>query len=371
MRSLAILADDLTGALDTAAPFATPSEPVHVSWLADALSGLPRIAFDTESRDIAATEAAQSATVALHRFGGAGLAFKKLDSLIRGNTFTETAACAASGVFRSVVIAPAFPEERRITRCGTQIAPGRDGLPTPVADLATGLRGRGVALTLVARGGRLPDCGVSLCDAETPDDLAAIARQGAGLEGPVLWCGSAGLARALGRGGRSRQPLLLADGPRLFVVGSPHPVALAQAARLRLMLESATAAVTGELCPTAAIAPAARALAAGRSAALVFAMPPVEAAEAEAVMTTTFAALARLPPPAVAVVVGGDTLYRLCRALAASSLIALGEWGPGIPMARIAGGAWDGTSIVTKSGAFADGDVLVRLLESPLEEECA
>jgi uncharacterized protein YgbK (DUF1537 family) len=368
---LAILADDLTGALDTAAPFATASEPVHVSWHEDALAAQPRIAFDTESRDLAAADAAACIAAALGRLGDGAISFKKLDSLIRGNTLIETTACIARGAYRSVVIAPAFPEQDRITRCGTQIAPGRDGLPTPVADLASGLRGGGVALALVERGGRLPDRGVSLCDAETPDDLAAIARQGAGLEGPVLWCGSAGLARALGRGGRSGQPLRLPDGPRLFVVGSPHPVARAQAARLRLMLESATAAVTGELCPTAAIAPAARALSAGRSAALVFAMPPVAAAEAEAVMATTFAALARLPPPAVAVVVGGDTLYRLCRALAATSLIALGEWGPGIPMARIAGGAWDGTSIVTKSGAFAGSDVLVRLLESPLEEECA
>jgi uncharacterized protein YgbK (DUF1537 family) len=370
MRSLAILADDLTGALDTAAPFATSLEPVRVSWRDAPLSGEPRIAFDTESRDLAGDQAATRVASALTRFGDAGLRFKKLDSLIRGNTLIETATCTASLAFRSVVIAPAFPEQDRITRCGTQIAPGRNGRATPVADLASGLRQHGVALTLVQRGGTLPRRGISLCDAETSDDLAAIARQGADLDGPVLWCGSAGLARALGSSGSGGRSIRLGAGPRLFIVGSPHPVALSQAARLRTLLGEAMVAVTGDLPPTDTVAPAVRAIAAGQSGAITFAMPTLEAARVAAIMSNTFSALARSPAPPVVVVVGGDTLFRLCRATAATSLLAIGEWAPGVPMARIAGGAWDGTSIVTKSGAFADSDVLVRLLEGPSKEEC-
>jgi uncharacterized protein YgbK (DUF1537 family) len=370
VRSLAILADDLTGALDTAAPFATPSEPVRVSWREDALAGSSRIALDTESRDIAPSEAAKRVASALARFGGADVSFKKLDSLIRGNTLAETAACAASAAFGSIVIAPAFPEEARITRCGTQIAPGRDGSPTAVADLVAGLRERGVVPTLVHRGGRLPERGVSVCDADTPGDLAAIVRQGAHVDGPVLWCGSAGLARALGHVRHGDRAMTLPDGPRLFIAGSPHPVTLSQVARLAAALGDDTAAVTGESCPTSAIAPATRALAAGRSAAIVLALPPVDATRARDVMVATFAAVSRLAPPAAVVVVGGDTTFRLCHALAATSLLALGECAAGVAMSRIAGGTWNGTSIVTKSGAFAGSDALTRLLETPSEEAC-
>ena len=129
--------------------------------------------------------------------------------------------------------------------------------------------------------------------------------------------------------------------------------------------------MTGETDPAAAIAPATRALAEGRCAAVVFALPDMPGARAEAIMAAAFAALAVTPPPAVLVVVGGDTAFRLCRALGAASLLALGEWAPGVPLAQIAGGAWDGIRTVTKSGAFADRDVLLRLLEQPSKDQHA
>jgi uncharacterized protein YgbK (DUF1537 family) len=53
---------------------------------------------------------------------------------------------------------------------------------------------------------------------------------------------------------------------------------------------------------------------------------------------------------------------RLCTALAANRLDALGEWRPGIPVTRIAGGVWSGVTLVSKSGAFGTDDVLAALV---------
>ena len=125
MGRVAILADDLTGALDTAAPFAAKDDAVTVAWRKAAIAGRGAFAFDTETRRGSAEDATAAVLSCLPRLKDAGIGFKKLDSLMRGNTIEELAACAGSRDFASVVIAPAFPEQGRITRGGRQIAPAR------------------------------------------------------------------------------------------------------------------------------------------------------------------------------------------------------------------------------------------------------
>ena len=67
------------------------------------------------------------------------------------------------------------------------------------------------------------------------------------------------------------------------------------------------------------------------------------------------------------VVIGGDTLYRLCQAMGADSLAAIGEWSPGVPVSRIVGGAWHGAALISKSGAYGDPDLLTRILDNAME----
>ena len=114
--NLRIVADDLTGALDTAAPLAALGGPLPVFWRRDAIpAAVTSFALDTESRDLPPAPAAW-----LDAFADAGLAYKKIDSQLRGNTVEEIAACLASGRFASAVIAPAFPAQQRITRDARQ-----------------------------------------------------------------------------------------------------------------------------------------------------------------------------------------------------------------------------------------------------------
>ena len=63
-------------------------------------------------------------------------------------------------------------------------------------------------------------------------------------------------------------------------------------------------------------------------------------------------------------VVGGDTLLALCRALGANSLVsetALARTGWGC--ARLSGGAWDGVLCHTRSGAFGNENDLFEVMK--------
>ena len=178
MGRVAILADDLTGALDTAAPFAIEGDAVTVAWQKGAVSGRAAFAFDTETRRADAADASIRVLACLSQLRAADISFKKLDSLMRGNTFAELAVCAESGAFASVVIAPAFPEQGRITRGGRQIAPGyADCRPFDI-DVAGALAERHIPVRIVARGEAPPEQGITVCDAETGADLARLAETG-------------------------------------------------------------------------------------------------------------------------------------------------------------------------------------------------
>ena len=67
------------------------------------------------------------------------------------------------------------------------------------------------------------------------------------------------------------------------------------------------------------------------------------------------------PAPATLAVVGGDTLLALCRSTAATALQAGPSPWPGWGQARLLDGRWQGTRLLTRSGAFGDADDLLAL----------
>jgi len=79
------------------------------------------------------------------------------------------------------------------------------------------------------------------------------------------------------------------------------------------------------------------------------------------VLTTAVSCLER---PRSLVVTGGATLHRLVGVLGARALLVTGEPLPGVPRSLLQGGAWDGAVVISKSGAFGDRGLLIRLLES-------
>ena len=370
MSRLRLLADDLTGALDTAAQFAGACGPVTVrfrndDWHAPASC----LAFDTATREADESRVAGEMWRLARFFAESSIAFRKLDSQLRGHPAFELERAFSLGGFASAVIAPAFPAQGRRTRGGVQQVRELDGGWQPVRpDFRRELAALGLEVTLAARPDAIAGTGVFLCDADTDQDLSAIVTAGKQLAPPILWCGSAGLARALAGAAPPVEPV--PGEPFLAIVGSGHPVTRAQLDRI----EDAHPELWIAVREGAAEADEVRGCIAARGAALVTFLLPDYMFDAEASrrLAAILAELApRLDRPEGLFVSGGETLRGLADAVDADAFEVTGEIAPGLPAARVCGGRWDGVELVSKSGGFGAPDLLARLLAragAPLEE---
>ena len=357
MGRVGILADDLTGALDAAAPYATLQKPVRVVWPDAAPKLAGSFVIDSETRHSSPRIATERVARALPALCPCDIAFKKIDSQLRGNTLAELRACCGSGLFGTIVIAPAFPEQGRVTRGGRQFLRSLNGTWSPASgDLVSHL----MPSRLIGSRGELAGGGVAVCDAETDADLVHVAGSHAQLKQPVLWIGSAGLARALGG------PIAGACRPaarrRLVVTGSCHPIVLQQVEVVRQTHADSVSAVTSPAGIATAVKRIGERLDQGLPALLAVAPEGNHSTFAEMLARDTFEQLTHLPPPEIVVAVGGDTLYRLCQSVGAADLAATGEWQPGIAVSAIADGLWAGVQVISKSGAFGGPGCLAGIM---------
>jgi D-threonate/D-erythronate kinase len=317
MARLRLLADDLTGALDSAARFVPLTGPVAIAWQHVAAEG--SLAIDSGTRDLPAETAGARIDRFAPSLSGGDPAFKKIDSLLRGHVALELAACMRW--FDHCVLAPAFPFQGRITRCGRQLARHGDDWRDTGVDLAAELRAHGIV--------------AHIRDAETDADLDAIVAEGRRLSGRVLWCGTGGLAGALAGPGLVPRPAL--PMPRLALIGSDHAVSRAQ-----------VAAVPPEF---------------QKSVVMCDLPPGTDRREARRRIGETFSLLLRrVQQPGTLFVTGGETLRDVCDALGVTHLEVDGELEPGVPTSLMHGGSWDGQRLVSKSGAFGDTGFIAGLL---------
>ena len=80
-------------------------------------------------------------------------------------------------------------------------------------------------------------------------------------------------------------------------------------------------------------------------------------------IAAAFAALLTfLDRPGTLFVAGGETMRQVCDCLGAERLDVDGEIVPGVPASILCGGRWDGLRVISKSGAFGDAGLLLRLL---------
>lgn len=353
-RALALIADDLTGALDTAAEFVALAGPVEVRW--DGAPDGANLAFDSGTREAGEAQAVARLTSLAPLLAGAAIAYKKVDSLLRGHVMAELAACWRLGLWDHCVIAPAFPFQGRVTRDGAQWAREGEGWRT-IADVEALAQAAGLDARRAAPDAPLAR-GVTIFDAQTDADLARVAARGRAADGRVLWCGSAGLAQALVGTAGAREDRLAR--PVLGLFGSDQAVTARQLAacgqlwsRLPGGDADSAAALTQKL---------AREGAAFASLALPDGTPRAQAA---ARISQDLGALARrLPRPGTLIVAGGETLRALCDALGATHLTATGQIEPGLPRSTLQGGRWDGLPVVSKSGAFGPDGLWRDLLLS-------
>ncbi|MGP1395463.1 MAG: four-carbon acid sugar kinase family protein [Inquilinaceae bacterium] len=349
---LVILADDLTGALDSACEFASEAAPVAVGW-----SGRPpatdRMAYSTESRDVSAAQAAALVRRAARSVRTRdALCFKKIDSVLRGHPVDELAAWLALGDFQVAIVAPAFADQGRLTVAGRQRMRSPEGAWVPVGpDLVAAMRSRGLPAFRSppsARPGRKVGRPFTLvADAGAQGDLDRLVRRLAGRRrGPLLWCGTGGLAHALGGGG----PSPAVPPVELVVAGTGHPVTLAQIGRLK------AAGVGALVLRGQPLADPAR-----HGTVLLVADPDAPTADTAIRRLRASLESLRLWAPRPALVTGGETLRQFCDAVGAGGLSCVGRLRPGVAVARLQRGAWSGTTVVGKSGGFGDADLFVDL----------
>lgn len=363
MSTLRLLADDLTGALDSAAQFTGVIGPLPV--VLNPASAPPTGSFvlDLACRDRSEGEAASQTASTAHHLEGGDIAFKKIDSLLRGHWATELAVLAQRRSFRRIILAPAFPAQGRITRGGRQIVLGAAGPSTVVSvDIRKELAIRGFEAATLSVGQSAPDdAPLLLCDAASDDDLQSLVRSARDLPGLTLWCGAAGLALALsdGRPPRSTAPKA---GPHLMVIGSNHAVTRDQ---VLLVAEHAPDWMVRFGDDGSASARRVNRSLNLHGRCLCLADLPADCSRAEAAdrIAAWFGAMApSIVQPATLTVVGGETFASVCRVLQVGVLLVEGEWQAGVPASRSTHGLWAETACFSKSGAFGEPDCLLRLL---------
>jgi uncharacterized protein YgbK (DUF1537 family) len=358
-----VWADDLTGALDTGAQFTGLLGPLPVLLQGELPAG-GSAAWDNATRDKPWETARSGIPLIVDFLAPADLPYLKVDSLLRGHSLADLAATFTQGRYRRCILAPAFPMHGRVTRGGVQLRREPSGGWLPVAPaLVDALLGLGVAARLAPTPDRIDGTGIIVCDAESDEHLARIARHGRQLiaagDGPTLWSGSAGLAAALA----GRPPPLLRPraAPLLLVTGSAHAQSRAQ---LRAFADAGIAPVI-EAAAMPSHGPRALARALDQDGLALFTFRPPDGSDTAEAMRFIRAQLAQslpaLDPPGALIVSGGETLRALCETLSTESLTVDGELRPGFPAARLVGGLWDGVPVISKSGAFGDTQCLIDL----------
>jgi uncharacterized protein YgbK (DUF1537 family) len=356
MPSLRLLADDLTGALDTSAEFVGMFGPLNVFWSAVSIpSNQAGFAIDSGTRERGTNEAFAVAQELAPMLAGATMAYKKIDSLLRGPWVAEVDACLRAGLWDACIVAPAFAYQGRRTRGGQQYAMGLDGSWSTVGrTIIAQFRERALEARLVGSIDELQR-GINVFDAETDEDLDRVVEIGRRWAGTVLWCGSGGLAGALARGtdvslsGPLKRPVL-------GVFGSDHPATDAQLARcegitirtddvrksldrIKQRLDDGIALVRLE----------ARGAASRADAAQHFAREIMSLGQS-------------IDPPGTLLIAGGETLKAHSIAVGARALQVFGRLEPGLPRSVIQGGSWAGVDVISKSGAFGPPDLWCKLL---------
>lgn len=391
---IAIVADDLTGAGDSAVQFVRAGWRTHLA-MGDAAAALAHartadveaVAVTTHTRAMNAGEASAVIAQEMKRLKAAGVrrVYKKVDSTLRGPFRAEIeSARAAWGRDAIAVVCPAFPATGRTVKDGvlmvgdvpvTQTSAASDPVtPVTEAHIPTLLGGVGIAAepgeTAQALADRIMQAGpVVVVDAVTADDLDLLAQAIVCLGDRALPVGAGGLAIPLARlwaGEASR-------GVIVVLVTSQHSAARAQADALQAAGARVFMPTLAQLADTDAwLAFKESTLAAlddlAADTALVLAPDGrLEGLHSDRVaekLGALTAAVVRRAHAAGVVATGGDGARQVVNELGANGVALIDEVTGGMPIGTLTGGASAGLPVVTKAGGFGGDDVLVRAVRA-------
>ena len=371
-----IVADDLTGAMDGAGPFAAAGVEtwvVAVPMRCDpaTLKSARVVSVNTDTRHLPAALAAARVRDIVGHLGAGGfdIVVKKIDSTLRGNVVAETMALLDISGRREAVVAAAFPAQGRTVRGGVVHVDGRplaqtdfakDALsPPPLAPLQEvfalakpGLRVQTVTAAPALHGA----ADVWVADSEVDADLTGIVTRFAARANDVLMVGSAGLTRALALvcfdGGPAPASPQRVTGTIVFAVGSRAMRSAEQVESLSTEPETTVLRAPNGRLQSGKI-PSAQNLVLKATADEAGHEGDAERVAAD--MARHAIEIARSAKAEALVATGGDTAIAILAASDNPALQVLGDLMPGIPYARIRLGGkslW----LVTKAGGFGGRD---------------
>ena len=343
---VAIVADDLTGALDTGTPFVdaglSVAVAVDVEVVEDVIAtGAEVVVVNTVSRALDPHRAADRVRQAAAALGRASpeFAMKKIDSRLKGNVAAESEALAIALGRRRLLVAPAVPDQGRFTR-EAHVAGFGVAEPLPVAPLFSG---------------RAME--VRIADAASDEDLD-------GIVASVDWATSVGVgARGLGRAlarrlARHKSPAPFEPSPRtLFAFGSRDPITEEQ---MTVLLESGFIASRRD-------ARAGDVPRNGEPARLPMLIRCTGAlTEASEIVAERFAEgvskIVAATNPDMLMMGGGDTAYAILHSLGARVLVPKGEIEAGVPWFETERGEGEPMRCAVKSGGFGNARSLLKVL---------
>jgi len=396
----AIIADDLTGSLDTGLQFRKKGLTTIVPL--DCNAPQPKaqaLVINTNSRNLPGDISYQKVYKICRRLKARAI-YKKIDSTMRGNVGKEALAILKAQKIPRAVVVPTIPVLGRTVERGILRVHGIPLLQTPyardpfhplwsskVSELLhgeTGVQVDHVELKEVRRGPfhlaeqiERSSARLLSLDAVLQSDLKSIASACKLLPGRVLPCGSVGLADEVGpfsKEGKEAKRWAF-RGPLLIISASRNPTTAGQieTARLRSrfhLLEPDLARLSNPRMSKSEIET------------IFQRLVDIFSTEPGAILTTTFQK--HLPgketmiPQALGkaavrllgkvrlgglVLTGGDLAMGVCERLSSVALRVEDEVLPGIPCSTLTAGPFRGLRMVTKAGGFGEKDALWRIIQ--------
>lgn len=367
---ITILADDLTSALDGAAPFAARGMSARV------MLKLPKtmpddvdvLSFDLDSRFLSGMDAKERFIAAGKCVRNASLIYKTVDSTLRGNPGFEVAGLMEGAGRGRAIVAPAFPDAGRTTVLGYQYV---NNIPLELTEFAHDPRTPVATGDVACRMEGLEHHQFTVFDAVSREEMENVVTA-TGLEAPVIWVGSPGIAAALACALPARRSDVYAMAPVskvLVVIGSLHPANQQQLDTL--LHEGASAIFADEKSEVEGIAlQIDQAFLKNSVVCLVSSRSPVvtESGDFSPAEFLGRVVSASANSYNALVVTGGDTARRVVDALDAVSMDLIGEAEPGVPFG-ILNLPEKSLLFATKAGGFGLAGTLLKCATILLSEE--
>lgn len=409
-----IIADDLAGANDTAIQFtkcglsALVLTSPDTGELTDVFDSYDVISINTDTREQPEDVSYRTVRNCVEKLlGKEHVFYKKIDSVLRGNTAVDLDAVMDALGCKLAVVAPSYPENDRVVKDGILYAGTTainavevfsDGMHRQVRHLSLDeVRGGARSLAQSMKAFMNEGFSVLVADAMDDEDLAVVHEAAMQMPCKLLLSGSAGFAKQIALHFQPSQPMgtvyesssgTKAEVPAriLLVAGTRHEGTAQQILKTAKILKIPVIHVPvqdildGKVqqVKEKTIAAVRQGLEDNNIVTMVvvdsifshngFSLKSQEndrnhaaiIAGALAGITTD---ILKLDSFTTLITTGGDTSMKVCAALDATGIEPLEEVYPGVPLGRIIGGPAAGQQIITKSGGFGGDSSLIQILK--------